>query len=420
MSCSRPAFAVVSGSVLCSASPPRGSRCRFVALALGLLTAGASWAQAAEAPPEPAAAPSAPAAAPPEPAAAPPEPARAAPEPGEGADADVSKRGTPTVELEARVISGFEVQRERPSGAQTRPGANDFGFEVRQARVQLKSELDRFRLELSLDLADALSSDIAGGYDSPPFLRDASLEYRYSKALRLQVGRYKRPFSRIELESAADLPVIRRGLLNGLLVKDNQWGDRAVGAMVSGRLELAKLRWYLSLTNPSWSTSLQSQGIDVIGRVQLSPVKGLSLGVDGGYKYLRLGSEGQWTHDFAVGGDVAWKLGDAHVLLEGHFGDLPFETASPQGFGVLALVDYVLDLSESWALQPVLFAEVADADSQLSQTESARLAFGINLLARGGFRLLPQLALVRPLGRASQQNPWLESETYSLIFSLAL
>ena len=388
--------------MLHSVSPAHGSRCRSAALLLGLLALGTSVARAAE--PAPTEAESVPVAS----------------EPSENPDADVSKRVTPTIELEARVISGFEVQRERPSGAQTHPGENDFGFDVRQARVQLKSELGRFRLELSLDLSDALSQDIGGGYNSPPFLRDASLEYRYSKALRLQVGRYKRPFSRIELESAANLPVVRRGLLNGLLVQDNQWGDRAVGAMISGRLELAKLRWYLSLTNPSWSTSLQSQGMDAIGRVQLSPVKGLSLGVDGGYKYLRLGSEGQWTHNFAVGGDVAWKLGEAHLLLEGHFGELPFETASPQGFGVLAMLDYVLDLNESWALQPVLFAEVADADAELSQTESTRLALGLNLLAEGGFRLLPQVALVRPLGRASQQNPWLESETYSLIFSLAL
>jgi hypothetical protein len=394
MSCSRPAFAVVSWSVRRSVSP-FGSLCRTAALALGPLVLGASPARAAD-------------------PAQTPESSSVAP------DADVSKRGTPTIELEARVISGFELQRERPRGDQTSPGENEFGFDVRQARLQLKSELDRFRLELSLELSDALSSDVAGGYDSPPFLRDASLEYRYSKAVRLQVGRYKRPFSRIELESAAHLPVIRRGLLNGLLVQDNQWGDRAVGAMVSGRLELAKLRWYLSLTNPSWSTSLQSQGVDVIGRVQLSLVKGLSVGVDGGYKVLRLSSEAQWTNDFAVGGDVAWKLGDAQLLLEGHYGDLPFETATPQGFGVLAMADYVLRLSESWALQPVLFAELADADSELSQTESARLAFGVNLLAQGGFRLLPQVALVRPLGHASQQNPWLESETYSLILSLAL
>ncbi|HEU4584025.1 MAG TPA: porin [Polyangiaceae bacterium] len=401
MSCDRPAFAVLSGSVLCSVWPARGFRCRFVALVLGWLAPGTSPASAAES------------------AQAAPEPVPAAPGASEDLEPDVPKRGAPSFELDARVISGFEIQRERPSGAQTRPGENDFGFELRQARVQLKSELDRFRLELSLELSDALSSDISG-YDSPPFLRDASLEYHYSRALRLQVGRYKRPLSRIELQSSAELPVIRRGLLNGLLVEDNQWGDRALGAMVSGRLELAKLRWYLSLSNPNWSTSLQSRGLDVIGRVQLSPAKGWTLGVDGGYKALRLGSEGQWTHNFAAGGDVAWKLGDAHVLVEGHFGDLPFETASPQGFGVLALIDYELGLSESWALQPVLFGELADADAELSQTESARLALGINLLERGGFRLLPQVALVRPLGRASQQNPWLASETYSLIFSLAL
>jgi hypothetical protein len=33
---------------------------------------------------------------------------------------------------------------------------------------------------------------------------------------------------------------------------------------------------------------------------------------------------------------------------------------------------------------------------------------------------MPQLALVRSLGDTSQLNPWLESETYSLIFSLVL
>jgi len=67
-----------------------------------------------------------------------------------------------------------------------------------------------------------------------------------------------------------------------------------------------------------------------------------------------------------------------------------------------------------------LFAELADADAKLSETESARFALGLNLLAQGRFRILPQVALVRPLGHASQQNPWLSSETYSLVFSLAL
>jgi hypothetical protein len=326
----------------------------------------------------------------------------------------------PSFELEARVISGFEYERERPSGAQTDPGDKEYGFQLDQARVGVSAELDRLRLNLSLELADALSRNSGGGYDSPPYLRTATLEYRVARELRLTVGRYKRPFSRLALESAVDLPVLDRGLLNGLLVEDNQWGDRAVGMMASGRLDLAKLRWYLSLTNPAWSSSLRSDGLDVIGRVQLSLAKGLTLGLNGGYKHLRLAGPGSGTHNFGFGGDIGWKLADARIVLEGSYADLPFETGRPRGFGALLLVDYELELRADWALQPVAFVELADADAKISQTESMKLAFGVNLLAPGGFRVLPQLSLVRSVGNTSQLNPWLEGETFSLILSLAL
>jgi Phosphate-selective porin O and P len=397
-------------------SPSRGRISRLTCLVAGwlLLPSGLAPAGAAEPPPaEPVRPESAVVeSAPVEPPAL-SEPPR--PEPGESTPASV-----PNLQLEGRVISGFEYQRERPRGAQTRPAEREYGFQLRQARIELSAELERVELNLNLDLADALSTDLGGGPDAPPFLRTATLEYRVSRALRLTVGRYKRPFSRVELTSALDLPVLRRGLLNGLLIEDNQWGDRAVGMMASGRLELAKLRWYSSFTNPSWSSSLQAEGVDAIGRVQLSPAKGVTLGVNGGYKYLRLSSQAPFTHDVAVGGDLGWKLGDGHLLLEGSFGDLPFETGTPRAFGVLLLADYELTLSPVWTLQPVLFAELADANARVSQTESARLAVGLNLLLRGGFRLLPQFALVRSLGDTSQENPWLESETYSLVFSLAL
>ena len=284
----------------------------------------------------------------------------------------------------------------------------------------MSGELDRFRVNLSLELADALSRNTGAGVDSPPYLRTATLEYRFSRALRLTVGRYKRPFSRLALESAVDLPVLDRGLLNDLLVEDNQWGDRAVGVMASGRLELAKLRWYLSLTNPAWSSSLRSEGMDVLGRVQLSIAKGLTLGLDGGYKYLRLAGPGSGTNNWAVGADVAWKIERAQLLLEGSFGDLPFETGRPRGFGALLMADYELPLSKEWALQPIVFVELADANAEFSQTESLKLAVGVNLLQEGGFRVLPQLALVRSVGDTSQLNPWMEGETFSLIFSLAL
>ncbi len=323
-------------------------------------------------------------------------------------------------ELEARVISGFEYERERPSGAQTDPGGKEYGFELDQARVGISGELDRLRVNLNLELGDALSRNTGAAADSPPYLRTAALEYRFSRALRLTVGRYKRPFSRLALESRVDLPVLDRGLLNDLLVEANQWGDRAVGAMASGRLEVAKLRWYLSLSNPSWSPSLRSEGLDVLGRVQLSPAKGLTLGINGGYKHLRLAGSSTGTDNLAIGGDIGWKIAGAHLLLEGSYARLPLETGRPSGFGALLMADYELELSRNWALQPVVFVELADADAELSQTESLKLAVGVNLLAAGGFRVMPQLELVRSVGDTSQLNPWLEGEKLGLILSLAL
>ena len=251
-------------------------------------------------------------------------------------------------------------------------------------------------------------------------MRTATLEYRPLRALRLTVGRFKRPFSAIELESAIDLPVLDRGLWNELAVDNNQWGDRAVGMLASGRVAFHKLRWQLSVTNPSWSSALDTQGVDVLGRVRLSLVKGLSLGLNGGYKYLVFAGQSEATHNYGVGADLSLSIGQAHALLEASSVDLPFETDRPRGFGALLLLDYVLALSSDWALQPMLFAEIADANAKVSGSESVRLALGVNLLASAHFRLMPQLALVRSLGDPSQANPWLESETYSLIFSLAL
>lgn len=326
----------------------------------------------------------------------------------------------PRFELEARLISGFEYERDRPAGAQTEPGEKEYGFEVHQARVGVNAELDGLHLNLNLELADALDRNTGGGADSPPYVRTATLEYRFSRALRLTVGRYKRPFSRLALESALDLPLRGRGLVDGLLIEDNQWGDRAVGAMVSGRLELAKLRWYVSLTNPGWSAALPNEGLDVLGRVQVSPVKRLTLGLNGGYKRLRLAGSDAGTSNFSIGGDIDWKIAGVHLALEGSFADLAFETGRPRGFGAHLMVDYELPLSSGLALQPVVFAELADADAKLSETESLRLAFGLNLLVSGGFRVMPQLALVRSVGDTSQLNPWLEGETFSLILSLAL
>lgn len=317
----------------------------------------------------------------------------------------------------ARLMAGVEHQSERPAGGQTDPAQKEYGFTIRQIRLRVKGELaELFRVNVSFDLADAL--DESPSTNSPLYVRTATLEYRPSRELRLRVGRFKRPFSHLELESASDLPILRRGLFNGLAIEDNEWGDRAIGVMASGRLKAPKLRWYLSLTNPDWSTSLPTEGVDVMGRVEWTILKGLVLGANAGYKHITIGDDE--LDDFAYGGDVSLKLGDAHFLIESNDAALPFETARPRGRGVLFLFDYELELAPSLALQPTFFAEYADANTSVSQNESLRLVLAVNLLALSGFRIIPQVDIVRSIGDTSAANPWLESETLSLIFSLVL
>jgi hypothetical protein len=332
-------------------------------------------------------------------------------------DDDFDARSSVPMTVGARLMAGVEWQSASPAGGQTDPAQEEYGFTVRQIRLRVKGDLaELFRVNVSFDLADALDEN--PGVDQPLYVRTATLEYRPWRELRVQVGRFKRPFSHLELESASDLPILRRGLFNGLAIEDNQWGDRAIGVMASGRFKAPKLRWYLSLTNPNWSTSLPTEGVDVMGRVEWTIVKGLVLGANAGYKRMTIGDDE--LDDFAYGGDVSLKLGDARFLLESNDAALPFETGRPRGRGVLFLFDYELELSPSLALQPTFFAEYADADTDVSQNESLRLVFALNLLAFSGFRIMPQVDIVRSIGDTSDANPWLESEALSLIFSLVL
>jgi hypothetical protein len=334
------------------------------------------------------------------------------------ADSGIGAEGAHRLQLRARLMTGFELKRARPAGAQTRQARNEYGFVLKQLRLGVRGELNRrFRANVSFDLSDTLSPQ-AGTYTSPALLRTATLEYRHSRELRLQVGRFKRPFSALELTSASDLPILNRGLFNHLAIEDNQWGDRAVGMQISGRLKAPKLRWYLSLTNPGWSSALAYSGLDVTLRLELALSKAIALGVNAAYKTIDAGSTR--ADGTGIGGDVTLHFGGAHVLLEASVVDLPLAERRPRAFGALVLFDYPIQLRPGWALAPTFFGELADANAGLTQTESVRFAFGVNLIAAEQFRIMPQLALVRSVGDTSQLNPWLESETYSLIFSLVL
>jgi hypothetical protein len=331
----------------------------------------------------------------------------------------------PTFVWQPRVMAGFELEKVRPSAEQGGEPETDYGFFLSQARLKLEAEWDDLSIDISGDLADAIRPRTSpGSFDRPPYLRNAHVTYRAHKAFRIRAGRFKRPMSGFELTSSGELPFRGRGLANDHIIEDAQWGDRATGLMLMGRLP-GKLRWYASATNPSWAPDgdLESNGVDAIARLEWKPVKIVELGVSFGHK-LEVRSERQYNGN-AASFDAALEVAGLRVAVDAVFAQLtnrasPTEDA-PLAYGVVGYANYQIPLGGELALEPVVYGEYADADGELSRTEAVRAIFGCNLRIAERLRVMPQVELVRPIGGiAAQVNPWESSETYYLMMTARL
>jgi hypothetical protein len=330
----------------------------------------------------------------------------------------------PKLLWEARVMPGFELERERPSEEQNGERVTDYGFFLDQARLSLEAEWDDLSLDVSGDLADAIRpSTSSAAFDKPPYLRNAYVSYRVHKAFRIRAGRFKRPMSALELTSSGGLPFRGRGLTNELIIEDGQWGDRALGLMLFGRLP-GKLRWHLSATNPSWAPDgdIESNGVDAIARLEWEPADIVELGVSFGHKLeMRAGAEHNGN---AASLDAALDVAGLRVALDAVLAQLTTqateEVDAPLAYGIVGHATYQIPLGGELALEPVLLGEYADADSEFSKTEAVRVIIGCNLRMADRLRVMPQVEIVRPIGTAATINPWSSGETYYLMMTAQL
>jgi hypothetical protein len=170
--------------------------------------------------------------------------------------------------------------------------------------------------------------------------------------------------------------------------------------------------------NPNWSPTAHQNGYDLLARLEWEPFGWLEIGANGGRKSVDLGARDASGH--AAGGDVSLSFGDFAATLEGSYGDLVFESAGAAAFGGHARFTWDFQLAPLAVLQPVLFVEYADAHSVYLQSESARVLAGVNVIHHDTFRVMPQVALTRPIGNPSVYNPWAERYEYYLMLSLDL
>lgn len=328
-------------------------------------------------------------------------------EPG-GSDPESSSGGrslTPTeFKVKARVISGWEYEDERPRGGQPGADQTDFGFFLQQARLGVEAEWGKtLELELEADFSSA----------SP--LRDAYLNYRFARAMQLRVGRFKRPFSRLELVGAGRLPIRSRGLGNALIVEDMGFGDRSVGVELWGQLRSLGLDWSFSASNPPPN----QPGVDLHARLAYDAAKWLEIGIGGAHKIVD--NRATLQRDFIAGNaasaDFRVRHGELYLVVDGMLGESLAFPSRPLAGTVGGYATYDVAVGDSFSLQPVLSMEWVDSDLEFSRSEAIRAVIGLNGLWQGHtFRVMPQVELVRPLDPA-QATAWVERDTFYVMFS---
>jgi hypothetical protein len=350
------------------------------------------------APPEPA--PSEP---PPPPPAAPPPPPRAADEEEE------SK--WPRFGFRARLMTGFEVARKHPKGNQPPEEETQTGLFLDQAVVETEIQVSkRLELELGFNLANAT-------------VRDAFVNYRVHDWLQLRAGRFKRPFSRLELRSHGKLPFRNRGLFNSLL-DDANFVGRTLAGMVWGK-PLDQLRYFVAVANPAPLGS-GIEGIDLVARVVYDPANWVSIGVNGLHKWSERSADGEPLRLSALGADTKLDFGALSISLEVDAAQNPnpppianpsATSRTPWALGVIGYGDYTWKLSKKWTLAVVGVLEWMDSDTEYQKDERIRAVGGLSWnFKKNALRVMPQVELTRPLGEADARGE-VASETYYLLVS---
>jgi hypothetical protein len=252
------------------------------------------------------------------------------------------------------------------------------------------------------------------------YLRDAFMNLRLKRAFQVRLGHFKRPMSALELRSAGDLQVRGRGLTNDLVIEDNAWGARGLGAALWGKLPALGARWTLALFDPAWSPGVASRpkGVDVLARLSLEPADGITLGANGGSKTVDAPPFDGYGTFYAVGGDVELEAWGLYLLFDALYAELPEVQAGLEeqaAFGLAGLLAYDFPVAKSLVLEPVVFAEIHDASVAHDDSETWRGVAGLNLIIHEKLRFMPQAELVRWHGSPSELSPPEGTALYLLV-----
>ncbi|RKY17221.1 MAG: hypothetical protein DRP90_06935, partial [Planctomycetota bacterium] len=286
--------------------------------------------------------------------------------------------------LRGRLQTRFEVERERE-------GSWSSGFRLRRARFDARfMPSEQARLVLELDGAEVL--ELGGPEAAGVELKDAYGRYEVRDAFRVQVGRFKKPFSRLKMSSSWELPVPVRGLLNRHAVGGTShggFGGRDIGLMIFGRMKgLARLRYYVgAFGGDGLFEGRRESHKDFVARLQVRPFKGLRVAVDATHK-LYHDLEGRTRTANLFGADARLRFRGFTLLLEGAYGDNVDAGPGRVLWGVHAIASYRFGPWDGWALTPAAMVESFDPDAGIAGGRALRFCGAVNLDVGEIFRLI--------------------------------
>lgn len=217
-------------------------------------------------------------------------------------------------------IEGWYRSDESNVSNQTGSKRVDNEFRVRRARIDVKGDAD-----------EMIGYRITGNFDGPApasgttsvKLWDGYIVYKMNPLINITYGQFKYPFSLEGLEGTPDrIPVLRAESVNDIAGRLGTQGGsfRDIGVKIDGqKKDIAGLSYGLALINGAGINKGDNNSRkDIVGRVTISPLKNLSLGLSA---YTGRGedvSDLAKVKETAYATDVEYKL-NSGLALRGEY-----------------------------------------------------------------------------------------------------
>lgn len=311
---------------------------------------------------------------------------------GDADSGDQKGKGRIPMEVQARLYGLYSWQNLDDAEAK-------HGFSLERARLEFTFTPAKW-VEA---VVEAALDDVDDQGTPDDLLRDAFVDLKPRRWFAVRAGQFKKPFSLMELKSKGKLPVITRGLSNDFLVRDLGYGGRDVGVALGGRLKSPLgLEWMLGVFNGAGANRLEddtSGAKDAAGRLEVEPLDGLKLGLNGSIRNFDLsvpGNEDKPATAWMGGGDLQLKWRGLRLQVEGLYGVNHLSASHPEAASVQALATWKIKLPRRrMSLTPVVRVDTLWPVFSERKDRAFLATAGVNWQVVDHVRLMLQVELIR-------------------------